>query len=95
MGADVNAALQNLTDKLVNNLVNPLLALIFAVGFLVFIYGVLEFMWGLNQETEARQTGKWHMLYGVIGMAIMASAYAILNLIASMVCGGGLNACIK
>lgn len=65
-----------------NVIINPLLALIFATGLLVFIYGLVEYMWGLSSDTDKKNTGKQHMLWGIIGMFIMFAAWAILELIA-------------
>ncbi|MES2007090.1 MAG: hypothetical protein V4436_03205 [Patescibacteria group bacterium] len=68
-------------DKLNAVIINPILALIFAAGLLVFIWGVVEFLAGQNGVGEGAQNGKRHMLWGIIGMFIMVAAYAILQLI--------------
>jgi hypothetical protein len=70
-----------LADKFTSVIINPLLALLFVIGFLVFIFGVLEFLLALGGESESRQNGKKHMLWGVVGMFIMSSAYAIVKII--------------
>lgn len=69
-----------LLDKLITYVVNPAILLVFAAGFAVFMYGLLEFMWNLNSG-EASQEGKRHMVYGIIGMLIMISVYGILKLV--------------
>lgn len=52
----------------------------FAVALLVFVYGIFEF---ISSETAdgKRDQGKKKILYGVIGMFIMFSAYGIIRLI--------------
>jgi hypothetical protein len=85
-----------LAANLVNVIINPLLALLFAFGVLVFIYGMVEFLVGLNFESrhELKENGKRHMIWGLLGMFVMASAYAIITLIAGTVCqGGSLSTC--
>lgn len=62
-------------------IINPLLALIFAAGLLVFVWGVIEFLAGQNGVGEGASNGKNHMLWGLIGMFIMVAAYAILHII--------------
>lgn len=79
--------LQKLAASLVDKLVNPLIALLFAIAFVVFAYGVIEFLWGLSQQTDGRENGKRHMLWGVVGMFVMVAGYAILVLIRNTVCG--------
>jgi len=66
-------------------IINPLLLLFFAAGLLVFFWGIVEFLWGLSQDTEHKEDGKRHMLWGIIGMFIIVSAYAIMQLIARTV----------
>jgi uncharacterized membrane protein YidH (DUF202 family) len=64
-------------------IINPILLLIFATGLLVFVYGIVEFMWGLSNETAKKEQGRLHMIWGLVGMFIMAAAYAILKIIAN------------
>lgn len=72
-----------LVARITTAIIDPLIALIFAAGFLVFAWGVVQFMLGLANDTEAKNDGKKHMLWGVIGMAIMMSALGILRVIAN------------
>ena len=62
-------------------IINPLLALFFAAGLLLFVWGIIEFLGGLSEDSEKKEDGKRHMLWGVIGMFIMVAALAIINLI--------------
>ena len=64
-------------------IINPLIALIFAAGLLVFMWGMVQFMAGLNGEGEGAQDGKRHMLWGIIGMFIMVAAFAFIKIISS------------
>lgn len=70
-----------LAAKLAEVLVNPLIALFFAAGLLVFIWGIVQFIWGLSTETDSKEDGKWHMVWGIVGMFIMVAAYSILQII--------------
>jgi hypothetical protein len=81
-------------DKFNAAVINPLLLLIFAIGTLVFTYGVVEFLWGLSQDTEHRQSGKEHMLWGLVGMFVMVSAWALIKLVAGAV-GANLSCAIQ
>lgn len=78
----IEAGIETFANKLTTVIVNPILALLFAAGLLVFVWGVVEFLAGLNGVGEGAQNGKRHMLWGVIGMFIMVAAYAILQIIA-------------
>ena len=74
-------AIATLSNNIVNALVNPVLILLFVVGLLVFTFGIVEFLWSLSSGGENKDSGKRHMVYGLVGMFVMVSAYAIVMLI--------------
>ena len=83
--AAVDATLFGKTiDPVINNIVDPVIALMFAVGLIVFVYGVLQVVWG-SEEGDARTRAKMSMLGGIIGMFIMLSAWGIIYLISNTV----------
>lgn len=53
----------------------------FVVGLLVFTFGIVEFLWSLSSGGENKDSGKRHMVCGLVGMFVMVSAYAIVMLI--------------
>ncbi len=74
---------QTVTDfvkKLSDAILNPLIFLMFAVAVVIFLWGIVEFIRNLDNE-DGRKTGAQHMIWGIIGMAIMLSAYAIKSVI--------------
>ena len=70
----------NAMQRVVNYIIDPALLVIFALGFLLFIYGLVEFLWNLNEGGD-NKAGKQHMVWGIVGMLIMVSVYGILGLI--------------
>ncbi|PIQ68530.1 MAG: hypothetical protein COV91_03690 [Candidatus Taylorbacteria bacterium CG11_big_fil_rev_8_21_14_0_20_46_11] len=76
------------TTDLLNNiskfLINPMIFTLFSIAFVVFIWGLVQFVANLNNE-EARSTGGKHMIWGLIGMAIMVSVNGIIGIIDSTV----------
>jgi hypothetical protein len=73
-------------DDVSQYILNPLITLLFAVAFLVFIFGIFQF---IRSETsdKARGQGKDKIMYGLLGMLIMFSAYGIIHAIVSTVPG--------
>jgi phosphotransferase system glucose/maltose/N-acetylglucosamine-specific IIC component len=71
-------------DTLIHNfakvIVNPIIALLFAVALVYFLWGVFQYFLGSSSE-EARKTGAQHILWGVVGLMIMISAFGIINLV--------------
>ena len=78
------AAAQGLLSKIENVILFPLLTLMMSVAFLVFLWGAYEFVANAAEE-GARTEGKKHMLYGIIGLLVMLSAYAILKIAAGTI----------
>jgi fatty acid desaturase len=66
-------------DRLEDAIVFPLITLLLAIAFLMFLYGVFEYIKGAASETE-RATGQRHMLFGLIGMIVMLCAVTILTI---------------
>jgi uncharacterized membrane protein YidH (DUF202 family) len=61
-------------------IINPLIKLLFALAIGYFLYGVLEFI--MNQENEEKKTtGKQHMIWGIIGIAIMMGVFTIMTIL--------------
>ena len=61
-------------------ILNPLIALMFALAMGIFIWGVLQYIWSPDNE-EARSKGQKSMFWGVIGMLIMVSVFGIVRFI--------------
>ena len=74
-------AAQCFINKINEFILFPLITLLMAIAFLVFLYGAFEYVRGAANET-ARAQGKQHLLYGTIGMLVMLSAFTILSIAA-------------
>ncbi|MEK7662375.1 MAG: hypothetical protein AAB355_02700 [Patescibacteria group bacterium] len=61
-------------------ILNPLIGLFFALALMYFIWGVVVFIKNTDNETE-KETGKNHMIWGIIGLFIMIGVYGIIGLI--------------
>ena len=59
-----------------------LIASMMAVAFLLFLWGGYQYVLGATNESE-RETGRMRMMYGIIGLLIMVSAFSILKIAAS------------
>lgn len=75
----MNAA-DNIMQRIVDMIINPILLGLMAFAFLVFVYGLVQFMWNLNEGGDNKE-GKSHMLWGIVGMLIMISVYGIIAMI--------------
>ena len=74
------AAFTDFLNRVSYYILNPLIGLLFAVALAYFIWGVFNFI--RNQDSDAeRETGKQHMVWGIIGMFIMVAVYGIIGII--------------
>jgi hypothetical protein len=78
----VNTFLANLA----NVILNPLIRLMFAVAVLYFIWGVFVYIKNAGSDSE-RQVGAKHILWGLIGLAIMMGVYGILEIFTGLITG--------
>jgi TRAP-type C4-dicarboxylate transport system permease small subunit len=74
--------LQSFLAKVEQAIINPLIELIALAAFVVFIWGVVDFIAGAANE-EKRQKGQQHILWGLIGLVIIFGAKAIVTLLAN------------
>jgi len=77
--------IQQLVGDIGRVIINPLLALIFGAGLLVFTWGLVQYLYALNVKGEQDQDAKKHMLWGIVGMFIMAAAFTIIRIIANTI----------
>ncbi|MEK7152941.1 MAG: hypothetical protein AAB834_03275 [Patescibacteria group bacterium] len=66
--------------KINKEILNPIIALLFAVALVVFLWGLVEFVASAEGD-QGRLRGKQHMLWGVVGMTIMVGARAIILIV--------------
>ncbi len=85
--AQVDAtAFGNVVNPVITNIVDPVIELMALVGILVFIWGVVQMIMN-GDDPEARVTGRNHMLWGIVGVVIMLSAWAIVFLVSNTIKG--------
>jgi hypothetical protein len=76
--------LMNQGQITINNIVeyifDPAVLLVFSLGFLIFVWGLVEFI-ANPADTTRKETGQKHMLWGIIGMFIMIAVGGIIALI--------------
>ncbi len=73
-------AFANVLQNLNTYIIYPVILVVFACGFFLFVWGLVEFLWNLNEGGDSKE-GKQHMLWGIVGMLIMVSVNGILGLL--------------
>ena len=75
---DLDSSVTHLLTKINTVIINPLIIMAFAVATLVFIWGLAEFLMRQDNE-EARDIGRQHMLWGIVGLVIMFGVFGIMR----------------
>jgi hypothetical protein len=79
-----NPAVRDVIQRINGFIINPIIGFLFALAFIFFLWGAAEFLFQADSEA-AREKGKQHMIWGLVGMFIMFAAFAIIRLIASTI----------
>ncbi|MBX4199130.1 hypothetical protein KW800_02580 [Candidatus Parcubacteria bacterium] len=67
-------------NKFNDAILNPIILLLFGIAFVVFFIGLFQFIRSAGDGAE-RDTGKKKIVYGLIGMLIMFSAYGLIHVV--------------
>lgn len=71
-------ALADLVLTIINEILVPI---IFAIAFIVFIWGIFQFFIAGKQDPETRDKGKSLMFWGLIGFFVMVSVWGLVNIL--------------
>ena len=85
------AALSNISDVgsfIINTINNVFVPVIFAIAFIVFVWGAFQtFIIGAGSE-DVKEKGKNLMLWGLIGFFVMVSVWGLVNILTGSVSFG-------
>lgn len=83
MDAVNNLAQVAFIEAVKSEIIVPLIGFLLAVSIVVFIYGVYEFM--STGEPKKMESGKEHILWGIIGIFIIVSFAGIMTFVGDTV----------
>ncbi|KND49465.1 MAG: hypothetical protein AB203_00045 [Parcubacteria bacterium C7867-008] len=74
---------------IVNNTIVPLgngiVALLFAVAFLLFIYGMFKYFFLKTSDAKGRAEGRAFMIWSIIGLSVMFSVWGLVRLLLNII----------
>ncbi len=70
----------SLLERINTYVVDPIIAVIFTLGLLLFFVGIVEYLWEIK-DGKTDGDGRQHLVYGLVGMLVMVSVYGIINMI--------------
>ncbi len=68
-------------SKINQNIINPIIIIMFAVAMVYFVYGILEYLVKSKSDPAAIKAGAKHMGWGLFGMFVMVSVFGFLQFI--------------
>jgi len=71
---------EEIIDKVAQEVINPFLVFLGVLATIIFLWGIVEFMVNADNEKK-RDEGKKHILWGIIGLAIMLGAFGIMRIL--------------
>lgn len=74
----------------VRTTLNYVIAILFVLVTIYFIWGIIQYITAGGKEEQLAQ-GKKHMIWGIVGMAVMGAAWGIVGIIWNYlgISGGG------
>jgi uncharacterized membrane protein YidH (DUF202 family) len=82
------ALAKSFVGKINDAILFPLISLMMGVAMLVFLYGAFEYIMNADNDA-AREKGRSHLLWGIVGLLVMVCAIAILSIAANTFGLGG------
>ena len=83
-----SAAISNISDVgsfIINTINNVFVPVLFAVAFIVFLWGAFQtFIVGANSD-DVKEKGKNHMLWGLVCFFVMVSVWGLVNILTGTV----------
>jgi FtsH-binding integral membrane protein len=71
--------MDDLIQKFATAIIDPAIKALFIGALLIFLFGVVEYIKNSDKDDD-RKKGRSHIMWGIIGMAIMVSAEIIINI---------------
>ena len=79
---------EGLIQWFINLINNALVPLVFALAFILFLFGVFKYFFGIGKNAEEnRREGAKFILWAVIAFAVMISIWGIVKLVTNTVPG--------
>jgi hypothetical protein len=74
----MSQAFSPVLERIITQIINPLVILLFAVATLIFIWGIYDLYIAKGGEQD-RSQGSKHIMAGIIGMVIMIAVFSIMS----------------
>ena len=63
----------------IGDLLNSVIPILVALGVVYFVYGVVTYM--IGNDEEAKQRGRDKIIFGIIGLAVIVCVWGLVNIV--------------
>ena len=77
-------AFHTFLHKVEDNIITPIVELLALAAFIVFVWGVVLYIRDAGDDAK-RKVGRQHMIWGIVGLAILFSANALVSILQNTV----------
>ena len=78
-------SVQSLASFIINFITNIAVPLVFALAFIVFIWGVFQYFIAGAANDKVKEKGRNHMLWGLVGFFLMLSVWGLVHILTGTV----------
>lgn len=71
----------SLVEKITTGILTPVINLLFVLATVIFLWGVIQYVLGSQGDQKKLDQGKQVMIWGIIGMFVMVSAWGIVKIL--------------
>ncbi|MBI2056501.1 MAG: hypothetical protein HYT37_03955 [Candidatus Sungbacteria bacterium] len=89
----MQAGAQNQLNEILSNIggtINVVISFLFVLATIIFLWGVIKYIAKGSEEKE-QKAARGLMLYGIIGLAVMASVWGIVNILIQYFLSGNIG----
>ncbi len=83
--------IQGVATSILGIINGVLIPIIFAIAFIVFLWGIFKYFIASGANPDERAKGKSLLMYGLIGFAIMLSLWGLVNIVVNTFNLGGVQ----
>lgn len=72
------ATVESLVRKIISGVLQPVITLLFALATVIFLWGIIQYVIAQAGDEKKLADAKRVMIWGIIGLTVMASAWGIV-----------------
>jgi hypothetical protein len=73
--------IEGIINKISTQILNPIIVLLFTLAMILFLWGIIKYVIASQGDAGKLENAKNSILYGIIGMFIMASAWGFVTIL--------------